>query len=257
MADHGALFSGPMVRSILADLKTQTRRVIKPRGKRRPSIFSGGWSDSYILDAGNESWRQQDIPWKVGDRLWVRETWRTHGWHADCVEVAYAAQRGMVGWTEQHQQIRYPAGDRNAFKYYPPKGPDFWRPSLLMPRWASRITLLVKDVRVQRLRDISDEDAIAEGATCRPNCSGFGSQYSGWSMDWSDVGTFCKAFQRPLGESDVSLGDPVAAFANFINELHGGPHWNMKSPSLWDLNPWVVAYTFTSIFQNIDRISNG
>jgi hypothetical protein len=62
-----------MVRALLAGTKTQTRRTIKPRNKRM-SLFNGDWSDSYVLNPGNESWRKNDIRIETGDRLWVKET---------------------------------------------------------------------------------------------------------------------------------------------------------------------------------------
>jgi hypothetical protein len=158
-----------------------------------------------------------------GDRVWVKETWRAHGWHADCVEIAYAAQRGVVGWSEQHAQIGYPDGNRNAFKYYAPKGPDYWRPSIFMPRWASRITLIVTEVRVERLQDISAADAKAEGVE---------QDSDGW-RDYLMPHTQC-------------CGNPIDSYRTLWDHINGD--------GAWASNPWVAAYTFTVIKENIDQI---
>ncbi len=84
MPDRPILFSAPMIRALLAGTKTQTRRVIKPRG-HAPSLFDGTWSDSYVLAPGNQSWRDRDVPVKPGDRLWVRETWsHARRWRLVC-----------------------------------------------------------------------------------------------------------------------------------------------------------------------------
>ncbi|MGH0280789.1 hypothetical protein CN082_04795 [Sinorhizobium meliloti] len=206
MTDRPILFSGPMVRALLDGRKTQTRRMLKPQ----PDDILEGQIPRQLRTA-------------IGDRLWVKETWRAHGWHSDCVEIAYAAQRGLVGWSEQHAQIRYPDGDRNAFKYYAPKGPDFWRPSLFMPRWASRLTLIVTDVRVEQLQDIREEDAIAEGAD----------QYSSSTK-------LSRAF-NPDWKGIYREG-----YAELWNAINGA--------GSWEANPWVAAYTFTVIKQNIDQI---
>lgn len=151
-----------MVRALLAGAKTQTRRIIKPRVK--PSLFDGTWTDSYVLDPGNQSWRDREIRIKVGDRLWVRESgqllreaydhdpvaredlWRDAGFcHAANGEIiaARAYDPPLREWIDDCSRIN--------------------RPSIHMPRWASRLTLTVTDVRVQRLTDISEEDARAEG----------------------------------------------------------------------------------------------
>jgi len=206
MTDRPILFSGPMVRALLDGRKTQTRRMLKPQ----PDDILEGQIPRQLRTA-------------ISDRLWVKETWRAHGWHSDCVEIAYAAQRGLVGWSEQHAQIRYPDGDRNGFKYYAPKGPDFWRPSLFMPRWASRLTLIVTDVRVERLQDIREEDAIAEGAD----------QYSSSTK-------LSRAF-NPDWKGIYREG-----YAELWNAINGA--------GSWEANPWVAAYTFTVIKQKIDQI---
>lgn len=142
MKERGILFSDEMVRAILDGRKTQTRRVLRiqpPDHVIRLRPFFGQevrWID---FDGSNFEVR---CPFgKVGDRLWVRECFVCcrHGpRHLECLE--YRADE-MVG------------GDDT------PK----WTPSIHMPRWASRITLEITDVRVQRLHDISQEDALAEG----------------------------------------------------------------------------------------------
>lgn len=127
-----------------------------------------------------------------------------------------------------------------------------WRPSIHMPRWASRLTLTVTDVLVQRLQEISDADAIVEGASMRPACSGLLGRDPGWSMDWSRVGCMSRFASRPpggpakapLAERDISLCDPQMAFASYWNDLHGHDAWYG--------NPWVAAISFTVRNGNID-----
>jgi hypothetical protein len=244
MADRPILFSAPMIRALLEDHKFQTRRIINFAGiekvvdfvkvatdmEGRPVYEMKDASGEHIArPAGKGLVDYHFSPrFAVGDRLWVRETWRSHSWYADCVEIAYAAQRGLVGWSEQHEQIKYPNGDRNAFKFYAPKGPDFWRPSLFMPRWASRLTLIVTDVRVERLQDISEEDALAEGADISPDHR---SQITDGPMVKVGPGTYMS---------------PIAWYHRLWNAING--------ENAWQANPWVVAVAFEVLKQNIDEV---
>lgn len=127
MRERPILFSGPMVRAILAGTKTQTRRVVKPQP-------AGEWASP-----GRSS-----CPYgRPGDRLWVRETFghfeRSEGFKPGCA-VFYRA-------------------DGNCLKLEP------WRPSIHMPRWACRLVLEISAIRMERLQAISEADAIAEGAS--------------------------------------------------------------------------------------------
>lgn len=216
------LFSGPMVRALLDGRKTQTRRVVKPQP---PAPVTSAYRPFLQTDPGQwQGFAEIDhlihwygrCPYGIrGDRLWVRETWSL----ADTPSgYAYAADhlQDTKGWG--------------------------WKPSIHMPRRASRLTLEVTEVRVQRLQDISREDAIAEGASQTPG--------GGWSMDWSRVGTLGRDGER-IAARDISLGDPRMAFANFINQLHGGPSWNFyyngdgRYPEpIFEANPWVWAVSF-------------
>ena len=212
------LFSGPMVRALLDGRKTQTRRIVKPK----PDGLWAGLGYPRALD---------DTPVNIrpDDRLWVREKHQAHSWAADCVTIRYAAEERTAGFTAQIEQIAYPDGDRNAFGYIAPKGPNRWRPGIHMPRWASRLTLTVTDVRVQRLQDIGEADAWAEG--CTPG-------------DLDDHGNpFPAEEPHPKGGS---IGWDCARdwFADLWDSLNGD--------GAWDGNPWVSVYSFTVARENID-----
>lgn len=151
MTDRPILFSAEMVRAILDGRKTQTRRVIKPQPPAEAeSVLRQLYSQDAPKNDGAWTWwagkPQKPItkplfcPYgKPGDLLWVRETWAP----LKSGNVDFAAD-----WSDMMQKY---AGK--------------WRPSIHMPRWASRITLRITGVRVERLQDISEDDAWAEGAT--------------------------------------------------------------------------------------------
>lgn len=145
---RGILFSGPMVRAILEGRKTQTRRIITPKwlGCLDPS-------DSFDRDTV-----EKRCPYGVpGDRLWVRETWASiRVFHDGDVEAVPAVQ-GQCG-------IVFKASDPQADYHQDDRG-FVWRPSIFLPCWASRITLELTSVRVERLQEISNDDARAEGMT--------------------------------------------------------------------------------------------
>lgn len=170
MKERPILFSAPMVRAILDGSKTQTRRVVKgaegsfwDHGKAvghspwKPAVCSHGilWDDG----AGHVSETGPRCPYgQVGDWLWVRETWRSFGDSAairppvplSC-QISYAADNS-TRWCP------VPVGAKGLF---PAELKN--RPSIHMPRWASRITLEITEVRVERLQAITEADAQAEG----------------------------------------------------------------------------------------------
>lgn len=169
MKERPILFKGEMVRAILDGRKTQTRRIVKP-------LWLGDYLDE--LDAGSGIWceRNNRFPEEIarqnvcrygvpGDRLWVRETF--------CQKVDDA---GYFVWTPDGDLdpscFHYAADGYEVLKADGDGGFEErrdgsmaspWKPSIHMPRWASRITLEITGVRVERLQDISEEDARAEG----------------------------------------------------------------------------------------------
>lgn len=222
MPEKPILFSGPMVRAILAGTKTQTRRIVKPQPKGRlsPWDMASEPGDVYIdgsvpvrcvesrgrnkRDAGELSLRPVPCPYGVpGDRLWVREAWRQNDAPSDCVH--YMADEDECSG-----------------------GP--WRPSIHMPRWASRITLEVTEVRVQRLQEISEEDAKAEGvnAVC-PGCGQTLAQDDETEAHWiCEDGNDGVPFEHRVG------------FERLWGLING-----KRAP--WSSNPWVWAITFRRI----------
>lgn len=174
--EHPILFSGPMVRAILEGRKTQTRRVVASRSTAHPEfvlleVENAWWpyfsddGESEILDDGTK--KPMSSPYgKVSDILWVRETARcdyrgTHDAHGDgMIGGVYAAGGGFIrtyDLKEQHKFQWFPKNYKNR------NGSIKWHPSIFLPRWAARIFLEITDIRVERLRDISPEDCLAEG----------------------------------------------------------------------------------------------
>ena len=166
MKEGPILFSAPMVRAILAGHKSQTRRVVKPQpsddflptvGLYHPTKVDKRSGEAY---PGDETFGAADdaedypCPYgQPGDRLWVRETWQTEG--ADFRRVMMAL--GDIPPEVIYRADKTPKQDADFTRHFR------WRPSIFMPRWASRITLEIAEVRVERLQEITFEDAKAEG----------------------------------------------------------------------------------------------
>lgn len=193
MTDRPIIFSGPMVRALLDGRKSQTRRLAtSPLRKCEP-----------------------------GDRLYVRESWQLHSRASDFCAVAYMASVNHSGWTDAHELFP----DTLAGSMPPKPFQSGWRPSIHMPRWASRLTLIVENVKFERLSDLTDEDALAEG------------------IYFDKIGY--TAGQLPIGQSWSAT--PVIAFRNLWRALH-------CDESL-DADPELVALTFRVERDNIDRIA--
>ena len=223
MTDRPIIFSAPMVRALLDGRKTQTRRIISTKGSA--NLFDGGWTDSYVMDPGNADWRARHVKFAPGDRLYVREA------HGLVPASAYRMSDGV-------EQIVSPYADWTACIFREgfdrSQGGIRWRPSIYMPRWASRLTLIVTDVRVQRLQDITEADAIAEGCLMDP--------------EPNDDGSHVPAEIAHERGGDIGWDSARDWFADLWNSLYG--------PDAWAANPWCVALTFTVHRRNIDNLEN-
>jgi hypothetical protein len=219
MADLPILFSAPMVIALLREInapgtgKTQTRRILNvDLGDGIDAIFSDGrdmWEGCSLTGE-----RRTTIPVRYfrGDRLYVREHWRA------VARLDAVAPRDMHHETDIH----FAATD-------PGPGYGRHRQGMHMPRWASRITLEVTEVRVERLQDCSAADARAEGVVHNNVVD----RLAGLPL-WSVPGT------------DAGGRHSVAAYAALWDHING--------PGAWDSNPWVAAYSFRPILGNIDSI---
>lgn len=224
MTDRPILFSAPMVRALLDGRKTQTRRVIRNVRQdnsitiRKPTKKKMG-TCTHVIDAC-EFPQLLPIRAKAGDRLWVREA----HYLTDDGDSEYAVfaedEASVAAHIEDMHKIMasHPSIDWSRHLR--------WRPSIHMPRWASRLTLTVTDVRVQRLREISEEDAIAEGLEV--------------------VGNFPRTQYRDYSRTVVGTGVPQLSFMTLWDSLNA-----KRAP--WDSNPWIAAYTFTTEKRNVDH----
>jgi len=167
------LFSGPMVRAILEGRKTQTRRIMKPQPSDDFQPEVGFYHPSKIDRRSGEYFPgpktfgasdiEQDFPCRHGQpggRLWVRETWRTHERDDGLDGILYRAD-------DAFRQIENTVDAADRWCAVPRS--NLWRSSIFMPRWASRITLEITGVRVERLQEITEKDAIAEGVEKLPD----------------------------------------------------------------------------------------
>lgn len=244
MTDRPIIFSAPMIRALLDGRKTMTRRILKlPKTTfsggpiyERPDM--GGWEPTtnggggtFMIVDGHRlpspktvgMWHKTtgvafDAPYQADDRLWVRENF------AHVPASAFRASTGVhqtLDPTDSDMAAIYAAGwERSAPR---------WKPSIHMPRWASRLTLIVTAVKVERLQSLSEADAQAEG---------IGKYASDGLWTWA-----------PPGMSSTGWHTARGAFDALWTSIHG--------PDAWAANPWVAAITFRVVKANIDAVGVG
>lgn len=205
------LCNAEMVRAILDGRKTNTRRPMEPQPDGKLEVLGG--CDDFMLGGthGKKSsvWR---CPFgKPGDRLWVRECFAVVP-HVNDNGSKHKAKGDGTGVTWRADWNGNPSG----FK---------WKPSIHMPRWASRINLEITDVRVERVQEISKEDAIAEGIESQPR------RY-GKDLDW-------KYYGKWLEKHNQWSSCPINSFESLWNAIYG--------VNAWDLNPWVWVVAFKKV----------
>jgi len=213
------LFSAPMVRAILDGRKTVTRRPVKAdwvQSERAPintapGLFHFWCSGEHVCPYG-----------EPGQRLWVRETWYCD--HDDVMRGPYLKPDDLdVSEAREDGTLVYAADGLTPYEADQP----IWKPSIHMPRWASRILLEITDVRVERLQDISDGQAVDEGLVWEGVKDG--------QAYWNHTD-----HRYPPGshqQFSVSGTDAVSAFRNLWKSTGGD----------WDANPWVWVVEFKRV----------
>jgi hypothetical protein len=206
------IFSAPMVRAILEGRKKHTRRVINPRPLMVVDNTSVLWNGpSEELKIALERLGRGCPHGQPGDRLWVRETWSVP--HAyDGLPPNLIQEHARL--ISKEYRIHYAATEE--------RGGLLWRPSIHMPRWASRITLEITNIKVERLQDLSEEDAINEGIEPHADSS------------WKDYGQIDRGWR--------SFSSPVESFRTLWDSIYA------KDPvKCWSANPWVWAIEFKKV----------
>ena len=202
MADSPIVFSAPMIRALLEGRKTQTRRIM-PHQDWLAQAYSPIVSGNAIFNYAGEE-EVSRARFAVGDRLWVREA------------HAISANPDLPVWYRSGHEEASASGPRVDVK---------WRSSIHMPRWTSRLTLIVIGVKVERLQDISATDAEAEGVPTHVA-----------------EHTFAKVYRDPA-EREATR---VKYFRELWEKLYGADSWAA--------NPWVAAITFRVVKANIAQI---
>lgn len=232
------IFNSEMIRALMEGRKTQTRRPIKPQPPKESTLHRYYGDESprpalkntfgWFMPAAGDLWPCNDddrisCPFgKVGDLLYVRETWGVADkWIHDCETnpprtIAYKADQEIRNFDPPYIVDTEPWGWSHMK----------WRPSIHMPRWASRLTLRITDVRVERVQDITEDDAKAEGII---NCS----------TDLCDSSTGYYDYENQT----CYVRFPSQSFSTLWNSIYNN----------WDQNPWVWVIKFEVIKQNVDE----
>jgi hypothetical protein len=206
MKERPILVSTPLIRPILTDLKVHTRRLIRlPEGYDLAQNATVSHRHGVWWEVRCEPWETVVVrcPFGVpGDRLWVREAW----------QIVTGAKAGDLGAVVRYRDMELLSVTMPAQKPMPLGLTwDCWRPSIHMPRWASRISLEVTEMRVQRIQEITEEDARAEGVCEHPAAR---------SVVDSGMWTYRAAFRAV---------------------------WDAIDPGGWDRNPWVWVVAFKRV----------
>lgn len=226
MAEKGILFNTEMIRAIIDGRKTQTRRPIRPQPMGRlcysmAGSNAGKWG--YMTEICRKAWgysgddilqdpTKEDLekrwtpPCHTDDLLYVRETW----FYESHMEDLTAGEPDLPSGRYKHRYVYY--ADQPDYPVNFGAGATGWRPSIHMPKEAARIWLKVTNVSIQRLKEITDEDAIAEGFEADETFKA----HERFAMTWNSVYGFTKA-------------------------VNG---WRMSSPENWGSNPlvWVISF---------------
>ncbi|MFU5901821.1 hypothetical protein ACM7UC_22795 [Pseudomonas aeruginosa] len=232
MKERPILFTGPMVRALLEGRKTATRRIAKP--VKHPDLGNIYAPGALVLEREPQHVIDRACPYgQPGDRLWVRETWGV-------ISNTWDERGNMVDWTPDRpatpiRDLPFGSGYYSGHAIYAADGPmewagdddgggesrSAWKPSIHMPRAISRILLEITAVRVERLQDITDDQAEAEGVERPENIT---------NVDvWDGA-------ERELFNA---MNQPRARFRRLWSDINGSESW--------DSNPWVWVVEFKRV----------
>lgn len=232
MNERPIIFSGEMIKAILEGRKTQTRRIIKPQPRlvapdsiTIPNYCSGEWACPH----GHS-----------GEKLWVRESWRVGAWQEDEGKIAvdykadgYCRRKWLTVenqelfmrlWQQSTDDAQKVFGRLERYKWQPGESPCRWRSARFMPRWASRITLKIINIRPERLQRITSKDALAEGIK---------------NIDPQSK-TYDKPYYQDYRREDACTSNPVKSFITLWDSINDKTH-------PWKDNPWVWVIEFKRI----------
>jgi len=219
MKEKPIIFSTPMVKAILEGRKTQTRRVIDKDISNQFDIETDGTVYAYINRDTGDSFKPVEVaPYHAGDILWVRETFQMYP--ASVIlnsKVGNCPYKKIPKEKPDSYYIEYRATSDKAFC-------GKWRSSLFMPKYAARLFLKVTSVRVERLRDITDADAIAEGI--------YEVRHNGWF--------YCDPATTKYPNRSLAV-KPKQAYMWLWDQI------NDKRGYAWISNPWVWVYEFMRV----------
>lgn len=206
MKERGIIFNAEMVRAILDERKTQTRRIVKnvmPDNGiwlKKPTKTRSG-TTTHVLDAPKHNLCPLG---KIGDHLWVRETF--NGFWLNNSEIQEIKDGVSSALELCSYKADYPDGSKSV---------EGWTPSIHMPRWASRITLEITNIQVEKLQDISKQDAISEGA--------------------------------PQGHYSIDIISKRFGFPDFSRSWFAQIWMDIYGEDSWSSNPWVWVIEFKRI----------
>lgn len=235
--DRPIIFSAPMVNALIAGTKTQTRRILKPQPETFSIDNAGTQCEVALEHMSNEPLPRvrlgrvitlQQVRCAIGDRLWVRE-----GGEILTAAVSYNPHTHQdvwspVGWRHAADKTIVALAEAGDIDSYIDDCSARKRPSIHMPRWASRLTLEVVDVKVERLHDISETDAKAEGIEVAEHDD------DRWIY--------------PIPGTEEYAATARGAYQEVWEGINGR--------GSWEANPWICAITFRVIRANINKIWN-
>ncbi|WP_434771224.1 hypothetical protein [Pseudomonas entomophila] len=239
LKERPILFSAPMVRAIQEGRKTVTRRPVRVQPRSKGDIGSYGIGQPFIRHP-DPTKRNPECPYgRPGDLLWVRETWGV-------ISHDFDQQGNAVDWEPDRpakaiREMRFGQGYYSGHVVYAADGPcewagdedgggdprSAWKPSIHMPRAASRILLEITNARVERLQDISEAQALAEGIV-------------GVDFRPDDGFPICRGYM-------VGPDDGTSPLETHASKAFAGLWRSINGPESWDTNPWVWVVEFKQV----------